>query len=36
MGLTINQQRLIKAAAESDMQSAKKCAIACVTGENDF
>lgn len=31
MGLTDNQQRLIKAVAQNDMQSAKKCAIACVT-----
>lgn len=30
MGLTDNQQRLIKAVAQNDMQSAKKCAIACV------
>ena len=30
MGLTDNQQRLIKAVAQNDMQSAKKCAIACL------
>lgn len=30
MGLTDNQQRLIKAIAENDIRSAKKCAIACV------
>lgn len=30
MGLTDNQQRLIKAVAQNDMQSAKKCAIACI------
>ncbi len=31
MGLTDNQQQLIKAVAQNDIQSAKKCAIACVT-----
>lgn len=30
MGLTNNQQRLIMAIAQNDMQSAKKCAVACV------
>ena len=30
MGLTNNQQELIKAIAQNDMQSAKKCAVACV------
>lgn len=30
MGLTNNQQELIKAIAINDMQSAKKCAVACV------
>ncbi len=30
MGLTNNQQRLIIAIAQNDMQSAKKCAVACV------
>lgn len=30
MALTDNQQRLIRAVAENDIQSAKKCAIACV------
>lgn len=30
MGLTVNQQRLIRAIAENDIRSAKKCAIACV------
>lgn len=31
MALTDNQQRLIRAVAENDIRSAKKCAIACVT-----
>jgi ATP-dependent 26S proteasome regulatory subunit len=31
MGLTDNQQRLIRAVSENDIQSAKKCAIACLT-----
>ncbi len=31
MGLTNNQQRLIMAVAQNDIQSARKCAIACVT-----
>lgn len=31
MGLTDNQRRLIQAVSQNDMQSAKKCAIACVT-----
>lgn len=31
MGLTDNQRRLIQAVSLNDMQSAKKCAIACVT-----
>lgn len=31
MGLTDNQQRLIRAVAESDIQSAKKYAVACLT-----
>lgn len=31
MALTDNQQRLIRAIAENDIRSAKKCAIACVT-----
>ncbi len=31
MELTDNQQQLIKAVAQNDIQSAKKCAIACVT-----
>lgn len=30
MGLTNNQQQLIKAVSENNMQLAKKCAIACV------
>lgn len=30
MGLTDNQQRLIRAVTENDIQSAKKCAIACL------
>lgn len=30
MGLTNNQQQLIKAVSENNMQQAKKCAIACV------
>lgn len=30
MGLTSNQQQLIRAVAENNMQLAKKCAIACV------
>lgn len=30
MGLTNNQQKLIMAIAQNDMQSAKKCAVACV------
>lgn len=30
MGLTNNQQRLIMEIAQNDMQSAKKCAVACV------
>lgn len=30
MGLTSNQQQLIKAVSENNMQLAKKCAIACV------
>lgn len=30
MGLTNNQQRLIKAVSENNLQEAKKCAIACV------
>lgn len=30
MGLTENQKRLIQAVSQNDMQSAKKCAIACV------
>lgn len=30
MGLTSNQQQLIKAVSENNMQQAKKCAIACV------
>lgn len=30
MGLTNNQQRLIKAVSENDIMAAKKCAIACV------
>lgn len=30
MGLTDNQARLIKAVSQNDIQSAKKCAIACV------
>ncbi len=34
MGLTDNQQRLIRAIAENDIRSAKKCAIACVTEDN--
>lgn len=31
MGLTNNQQRLIMAVAQNDIQSARKCAVACVT-----
>lgn len=31
MGLTDNQKRLIQAISQNDIQSAKKCAIACVT-----
>lgn len=31
MGLTDNQKRLIQAVSQNDMQSAKKCAIACIT-----
>lgn len=31
MGLTDNQQRLIRAIAENDIRSAKKCAVACLT-----
>lgn len=31
MGLTDNQRRLIQAVSQNDIQSAKKCAIACVT-----
>lgn len=31
MGLTDNQKRLIRAISQNDIQSAKKCAIACVT-----
>ena len=31
MGLTDNQKRLIQAVSQNDIQSAKKCAIACVT-----
>lgn len=31
MGLTSNQQQLIRAVAENNMQFAKKCAISCVT-----
>lgn len=30
MGLTDNQRRLIQSVSQNDMQSAKKCAIACV------
>lgn len=30
MGLTSNQQQLIKAVSENNLQSAKKCAVACV------
>ena len=30
MGLTDNQRRLIQAVAQNDIQSAKKCAVACV------
>lgn len=31
MGLTDNQQRLIKAVSENNIMAAKKCAIACIT-----
>ncbi|MCU0079316.1 ATP-binding protein [Extibacter muris] len=31
MGLTDNQQRLIRSIAENDILSAKKCAVACLT-----
>lgn len=31
MALTDNQQRLIRAIAENDIRSAKKCAVACLT-----
>lgn len=31
MGLTDNQKRLIQAVSQNDIQSAKKCAIACVS-----
>lgn len=34
MGLTDNQQRLIRAIAENDIRSAKKCAIACVVEDH--
>jgi SpoVK/Ycf46/Vps4 family AAA+-type ATPase len=34
MGLTDNQQRLIRAVTENDIQAAKKCAIACLTEDN--
>ncbi len=30
MGLSVNQQQLIKAVAQNDIQSARKCAIACI------
>ncbi len=31
MGLTVNQQQLIMAISQNDIQFAKKCAIACIT-----
>ena len=31
MGMTDNQKRLIRAVAENDIRSAKKCAIACLS-----
>lgn len=34
MGLTNNQQKLIMAVSQNDIQSAKKCAIACVVEDN--
>lgn len=34
MGLTSNQQQLIRAVSENNIQQAKKCAIACVVEDN--